>query len=425
MDYCARAAASLLLAFAALGHASEPLPRSEPSRRGIAAERLRAADDVVSESIRAGHYLGAVTLVARHGEIVSWRAHGRRALDDSQDLPPDAIFRIYSMSKPITSVAALMLMEQGKYQLDDPIGNYLPEMRELRVFAGGTVEKPELRKPSRPITVRDLFIHSAGFAVGGESPPAAVEMLTRANLHHSRDLRSYVTKLSTLPLAADPGTRFNYDGVQIVVLSRLIEVWSGQPFEEFLRQRLLQPLRMRDTGFSVPKEQRHRIAQMTSTDAQGRLIASPAYVGSVAGEPINPYPSGAGGLYSTAADYVRFCQMLLNGGELDDVSILRPDTVAMMMSNQLAHLQPPQTEFRPGEGFGLGAYVVVDEARRGRLGSVGQFGWFGAAGTYFVIDRKERLIALLMLQHLPQGLPQDPPKLSVPFYNRVYQSLIR
>jgi CubicO group peptidase (beta-lactamase class C family) len=138
----------------------------------------------------------------------------------------------------------------------------------------------------------------------------------------------------------------------------------------------------------------------------------------VAGEPINAYPSGAGGLYSTATDYARFCQMLLNGGELDGVKILSARTVDLMMSNQL------QSEFRPGEGFGLGGYVVVDEARRGRLGNVGQFGWFGAAGTYFVIDRKQQLIALLMLQHLPQGLPHDPPKLSAPFYNRVHQSLI-
>jgi CubicO group peptidase (beta-lactamase class C family) len=305
-------------------------------------------------------------------------------------LPTDAIFRIYSMTKPITSVAALMLMEQGKFQLDDPVGKYLPEMRDLR-----------------PITVRDLFIHTTGFAIAQEDPA-----------NDARDIRTYVTKLSRLPLAAEPGTRFNYDGRNTVALSRLIEIWSGQPFDLFLQERLFRPLRMHDTGFSVPKDQRHRIAQMTSSDAQGRLIASPAYAGVVAGEPINPYPSGAGGLYSTAADYARFCQMLLNGGKLDDVTILSGGTVDLMMSNQL------QSEFRPGEGFGLGGYVVVDEARRGRLGSVGQFGWFGAAGTYFIIDRKEQLIALLMVQHLPPGLPNDPPKLSVPFYNRVYQSLI-
>jgi CubicO group peptidase (beta-lactamase class C family) len=328
------------------------------------------------------------------------------------------------MSKPITSVAALMLMEQGKHRLDEPIDKYLPEMRDMRVFVGGTADEPQLRKPVRPITVRDLFIHSAAFAVGAESPPPAVAILERANLQHSRDLRSYVTKLSGVPLAADPGTRFNYDGVQTVVLSRLIEVWSGQPFDQFLQERLFAPLHMSDTGFSVPTAQRHRIAQMTSTDAQGRLVESPVYAGAVAGEQINPYPSGAGGLYSTAADYARFCQMLLNGGQLDDVTILSARTVDMMMSNHLGHLQPPQTEFRPGEGFGLGGYVVVDEARRGRLGNIGQFGWFGAAGTYFIIDRKEQLVALLMLQHLPQGRANDPPKLSAPFYNLVHQSLI-
>lgn len=370
--------------FAALAHSSEPPP-------------LSAADELVVESIEAGQYLGAVTLISRHGAIVSLQAHGRRELNSSEPLRADAIFRIYSMTKPITSVAALMLMEQGKFQLDDPVGKYLPE----------------LRRPGRQITVRDLFIHSAGFAVGGQDPGQG-----------ARDIRSYVAKLSSLPLAADPGTRFNYDGMNTVVLSRLIEVWSGQPFDVFLQERLLRPLRMHDTGFSVPKDQRHRIAQMTSSDPQGQLIASPAYAGIAAGEPINPYPSGAGGLYSTAADYARFCEMLMNGGRLDGVTILSRRTVDLMMSNQLAHLHPPQTEFRPGEGFGLGGYVVVDEARRGRQGSVGQFGWFGAAGTYFIIDRQQQLIALLMLQHLPRGLAQDPPKLSVPFYNRLYQSLI-
>jgi CubicO group peptidase (beta-lactamase class C family) len=388
---CAKAGASWMLAFAAVAHSSEPVP-------------LSAADEFVADAINAGQYLGAVTLIARHGAIVSLQAHGRRELVSSNALSADAIFRIYSMTKPITSVAALMLMEQGKFQLDDPIDKYLPEMRDLRV---------EQRKPVRPITVRDLFIHSAGFGVGGQDPG-----------QHARDIRSYVRKLSGMPLAAEPGSRFNYDGVNTVVLSRLIEIWSGQPFDVFLQERLFRPLRMRDTGFSVPEDQRHRIAQMTSTDAQGRLIASPAYARANAGEPINPYPSGAGGLYSTAADYARFCQMLLNGGELDDVRILRAKTVDRMMSNQLSHLHPPQTEFRPGEGFGLGGYIVLDEARRGRLGNVGQFGWFGAAGTYFMIDRKEQLIALLMLQHLPQGLPHDPPKLSAPFYNRVHQSLI-
>jgi CubicO group peptidase (beta-lactamase class C family) len=386
----AKASASWMLAFAAVAHSAGPSPFS-------------AADEVVAESIEAGHYLGAVTLIARHGAIVSLQAHGRRQLNSAEAMPTDAIFRIYSMTKPITSVAALTLMERGKFQLDDAIDEYLPEMHDVRV---------EQHKPVRPITVRDLFIHSAGFAVGGEDPG-----------QHAHDIRGYVTKLSTLPLATDPGTHFNYDGMNTVVLSRLIEVWSDQPFDQFLQERLFEPLRMHDTGFSVPTAQRHRIAQMTSTDAQGRLIASPDYAGVTAGEPLNPYPSGAGGLYSTASDYARFCQMLLNGGELDGVRILSARTVDMMMSNQLAHLDPPQTEFRPGEGFGLGGYVVVDQTRRGRLGSLGQFGWFGAAGTYFIIDRKEQLIALLMVQHLPQGLPRDPPKLTVPFYNRLYQSL--
>ena len=182
---------------------------------------------------------------------------------------------------------------------------------------------------------------------------------------------------------------------------------------------------MRDTGFTVPKSQRHRIAQMTSTDASGRLIAAPEYEGVEPGAALNLYPSGAGGLYSTAADYFRFAQMLLEGGELAGVSILGRKTVALMMTNQLGNLEPPQLEFRPGEGFGLGGFVGLDPARRQRLGSVGDFGWSGAAATYFTIDRREGLIAMLLMQHLPKGSPRDPPRLGNPFYTLVYQSLVQ
>jgi CubicO group peptidase (beta-lactamase class C family) len=373
--------------------------------------------------IDSGDYLGAVTLIARHGKVVDWRAFGHRDLARTEPMDPDSIFRIYSMTKTVTTVAVLMLMEDGRLSLDDPIAQFLPEFADMQVFTGGTADAPQLRQASRPITIRNLLIHAAGFAVGGKDAPEAVRILERADLGSSPDLRTYCERLSRVPLAVDPGSRFNYDGVQIVVLGRLIEAVAGVSFADFLHQSIFAPLSMVDTGFSLPAAKRGRLVEMTSTDRDGRLMVAPEYAGKRAGEMLNPYDSGAGGLYSTAADYLRFSQMLLNGGSLDGVTIIFGTTVGMMMTNQLGRLDPPATEFNPGEGFGLGGSVVVDVGRRGRLGSVGQFGWSGAAATYYTIDRKEGLIAMLLMQHLPQGLPEDPPKISATFYNLVYQSL--
>ncbi|MFC4309766.1 serine hydrolase domain-containing protein [Steroidobacter flavus] len=418
-------ALAAMMMFAAPALSQEDRSKARPSAEGISAERLQRVDAFIDAAIDKGQYLGAVTLIARHGKIVSWKAHGKRQIDAPDALDPNAIFRIYSMTKPIASVAALMLMEQGKFQLDDPVSKYLPEFAEVRVFTGGTADAPELRESKRPLTVRHLLIHAAGFTSGETTPPAVLDLIERAELNRAPDLQSYARALSKVPLAADPGARFSYDGVNTNVLCRLVEVWSGQRFDRFLQERVLAPLRMKDTGFTVPVEQRHRIVQMTSSDATGQLIPARSYEGVEAGVTLNPYPSGAGGLYSTAADYLRFAQMLLNGGELEGVSLLSSKTVALMMTNQLGTLEPPQLEFRPGEGFGLGGFVGVDSARRGRLGSVGDFGWSGAASTYFTVDRREGLIAMLMMQHLPEDSPKAPPRISGQFFNLVYQSLVQ
>jgi CubicO group peptidase (beta-lactamase class C family) len=428
----ARAAArGSWLALAAIAVFAQPVlsqeawPNSPPAAEGISAERLRRVDALIDATIDSGQYLGAVTLIARHGKVVSWKAHGRRDVSAMEPLDPSAIFRIYSMSKPIASVAALMLMEQGKFQLDDPVSNYLPEFAEMRVFSGGTVDGPELRAAKRPITIRHLLIHAAGFTSGETTPPEILQLIDRAGLDRAPDLQSYARALSSVPLSADPGARFSYDGVNTNVLCRLIEVWSGQAFDRYLQERIFAPLRMKDTSFTVPVSQRHRLAQMTSTDATGQLIPATSYEGIEPGAALNRYPSGAGGLYSTAADYLRFAQMLLNGGELDGASLLSRKTVQLMMTNQLGNLDPPQLEFRPGEGFGLGGFVGVDPVRRARLGSVGDFGWSGAASTYFTVDRREGLIAMLMMQHLPEGSPKAPPRISGQFFNLVYQSLVQ
>jgi CubicO group peptidase (beta-lactamase class C family) len=406
-------------------HAAPPLPAARPAAVEMSEARLRGLHQFMQGAIDSGDYLGAVTLIARDGKIIDWRAFGHRDLAKTSPMDPGSIFRIYSMTKTVTTVAVLMLMEEGRFTLDDPVGRFLPEFADLQVFVGGTADAPQMRPATRLLTIRHLLIHAAGFAVGGPDAPEAIKILERADLDRSTDLKTYCERLGRLPLAVDPGSRFNYDGVQIVVLGRLVEVIAGVSFDEFLQQRIFAPLGLRDTGFSVPEAKRSRIAEMTSTDRDGRLIAAPEYIGTQPGDMIKLYSSGAGGLYSTAADYLRFSQMLLNGGSLDGVSLLDRKSVELMMTNQLTRLDPPVTEHRPGEGFGFGGFVVVDAARRGRPGSVGQFGWVGAASTYYTIDREEGLIVMLLMQHLPQGLPRDPPKISGIFYNLVYQSLVK
>jgi CubicO group peptidase (beta-lactamase class C family) len=363
----------------------------------------------VQDAVDRGQYAGAVILITRNGHIVQSQAIGYRT---------DAIFQIYSMTKPITSVAALLLMEEGRLQLDDPVSRFLPEFARLQVLEGSGSSRPA----ARPITIEHLLTHTAGFAAGEKLSGPAVDRLNDARLDEAPSLAAYATGLAALPLANDPGVRFSYDGVNTEVLSRVIEVVAGVPFDRFIRERVLAPLRMLDTGFSVPADQRARIVEMTSTDETGRLVKASTGAKPL-GEMRKRDPSGAGGLYSTAADYLRFCQMLLNAGELDGVRILGRKTVELMMMNHLTQLSPPVNEFNDGEGFGLGGYVVLDPARRGQLGSVGQFGWSGAAATWFFIDPQEQLIAILMMQHLPRGLPHDPPRLGKPFNNLVYQAL--
>lgn len=414
------------LAFAlvtATAVAAPPLPAASPESQGMSTARLARMHEFVEGMTAHGDYLGAVSLIARNGRIVDWRAYGHRDLARTQQMPRDAIFRIYSMTKTVTAVAVMLLMEEGKFALDDPIATYLPEFRQARIYTGGTADAPVTRPAATPITIRHLLTHTAGFAVYGKDSDPALMLLERAHLAESRDLRDYTARLAPLPLAHEPGREFHYDGVPIQVLARLVEVRSGMTFDAFLRQRIFVPLGMSDTGFEVPLPQRARIADMTTTGPDGKLTAPASGTLVAAGERTNPYFSGAGGLYSTAGDYARFAQMLLDGGRLDGVSLLGRKTVDFMMQNHLTQLDGPLKESAPGEGFGLGGSVMLDVARRGRLGSTGQYGWSGAAGTYYTVDRQEKLVAILMTQHLPQGLPRDPPRISIPFYNLVYASL--
>ena len=389
----------------------------------FSADRLQRVDDFLGKATDAQGYLGAVSLVVADGKVVQSGAYGHRDLSRTSPMREDSVFRIYSMTKTVTTVAVLMLMEEGKLSLDDPVARHLPEFADLQVFDGGTADAPRLRPAEHKLTLHQLLTHTAGFAVaGGEE---ATRLLERADLHGSRDLAEFSRRLSKVPLAVEPGTRFNYDGTQIEVLARVVEVVSGQSFDAFVQQRILSPLKMHDTGFSVAADRRDRIVDITVMGADGKLVLDDGPSALHPGAMLNPYPSGAGGLYSTAPDFMRFCRMLLEGGSLEGVSLLGRKTVEQMRVNHLTFLDPPVTQFSDAEGFGLGGSVLLDPARKGRLGSVGQFGWSGAASTYFSIDPEERMISILLLQHLPNGAANDLPRLATPFYNLVYQALVR
>ncbi|TKR31021.1 beta-lactamase family protein [Luteimonas gilva] len=401
-----------------------PLPIAAPASAGFSAQRLESLHRFMGEATDAGGYLGGVTLIVRDGRIVDWRAYGQRDLARKEPMAKDSIFRIYSMTKTVASVAVLTLVEQGKIALEDPVSRYLPELSKMQVLAGGSADAPKLRPAAGPITIRQLLTHTAGFPAGLKGDEAAVKLQERIDPHAAADLRGFVERLSRTPLAADPGKRFGYDGASIEVLARLVEVVVGESFENYLQRRIFDPLKMRDTGFDIPVERRGRIADLTRMGDDGRLAIDPSRSAQYPGERLNAYASGAGGLYSTAGDYARFCQMLLNGGELDGASILGRKTVELMMQNHLTMLDKPVTQFSDAEGFGLGGYVVIDVAKRGQPGSLGQFGWSGAASTSYTIDPKEKMVAILMLQHLPrEDGRKDLPRIARNFYGLVYQAL--
>ncbi len=402
--------------------ASPPAPVPAHAGSEPVEGRFAALDVLLGAAVGNDGYLGAVAMVSDHDRPVYRGAFGAADLHGTP-LREDAIFRIYSMTKPITSVAALMLVEEGKLGLDDPVAKYLPAFTRMQRVAGGDIDAPVLVPVMRPLTIRHLLTHTAGFASGGADIRVASDLLQRQAAEQAPDLAGYAERVARAPLAVEPGTRFRYDGVNTEVLARVIEVAAGQPFTDVLQVRILSPLAMRDTGFDVPVAQRGRVMALTSVDADGRRVLADTPSARTPGVPLRAYSSGAGGLYSTASDYLRFARMLANGGVLEGKRLLRQETVATMMSDQLASFVPAVPAPEPGEGFGLGGYVVTQPSLSTRPGALGQFGWSGAASTYFTIDPSRKLAIVLMSQHLPvEGAPALP-KLSAPFYRQVYSAV--
>jgi len=377
---------------------------NRPEDAGFSSERLERAQRLLDSHVEKQLIPGAIVLVARRGRIVYQHAFGYQ--DRAKNLPmkPDALFRIASMTKPITSTAIMMLAEEGKIDIANPVSLYLPEFRDLKVGVekpNPATGKPELtlEAPIHAMTVQDLLRHTSGLTYGIFGNSEVDHLYQKANLFdQNQTLADLVTKLSKLPLAHQPGTVWEYS-LSTDVLGRLVEVTSGMVFDRFIAERITGPLRMPDTTFAL-------------SDAQAPRLA----LGSTAMPPVNRHPrylSGGGGLYSTAADYARFAQMLLNGGTLDGVRLLSPKTVALMTSDSL----PPNTERHTsvalilgavgplpemGYSFGLGFGVRTDAGRNPLPGSVGDYYWAGITGTYFWVDPQEKLLTVFMVQ-LPQA----------------------
>lgn len=388
-----------------------------------ARSRFSAAHRVVDTAVADGGHAGAILLVVRDGRVVDRHVAGFADVARTRPLRDDAIFRIQSMTKPVASVAALMLVESGAIALDDPVSRFVPAFAGVRVVDGGSVDAPVLRAPSRPPTVRDLLAHTAGIPAGLPGDDVAAALLAQANPHGAQSLEGFATRVATAPLAADPGTRFGYDGVGTEVLARVVEVAAGQPFAAFVAARILTPLGMKDTGFEVPNDQRHRVVELATVDASGRLVTAGASTAPPAGERMRPWDSGAGGLYSTAGDYSRFAAMLLGGGTLDGQTLLSPETFHLMTTDQLAALPPPHARPGTGEGFGLGVGIVRDPAMRRGAAPAGTFGWTGAMSTAFSVDPAHDVAIVLMQQWLPVDGHPGPAKLWRPVQDAVQEAV--
>jgi CubicO group peptidase (beta-lactamase class C family) len=356
--------------------------------------------------VDASKVAGANALVGRHSKVVYQDVYGSMDREAGKPMALDTIFRIYSMTKPIASVALMMLYEEGRFQLDDAASRYIPEFEDQRVLAGGSTEQPDLREPLRPATVRDHLMHTAGLPGLGRLPESPIAALYREAAlpgitAQGATLRDLIVKLGQLPLAYDPGTRWEY-GASTDVVAYLVEVLSGQRFDEFLRQRIFEPLGMIDTGFHVPASELQRFAANYRAGENGLELAD-APATSAFARP-QTYFSGVGGLVSTAADYTRFCKMLANGGELDGERILGPRTLQLMATNHLAggrdmkEMGGGSRIARPGMGFGLGFAVLLDPAAAGVIGTPGEYYWSGAANTAFFVNPAEDLFVILLTQ---------------------------
>jgi CubicO group peptidase (beta-lactamase class C family) len=379
---------TLLLSLALTTSAQAQFCFADPATKGFDSRQLEQIDQAMATHIDAGELVGGLGLVARNGKIVYENAWGLRDREKQLPMAYDTVFRIYSMTKPVTSVGAMILVEEEELGLDDPVAKYLPELANIPVLSWTSREPAEVPAKREP-TIRDLLRHTSGFTYGFFGNSEVDQRYTKAGvLLTDQTLADTVTKLSKIPLRDQPGTQWRYS-VSTDVLARVIEVVSGQTFDRFATERIFEPLGMRDTFFLVPDEKQPRLAQLYRPNGNGKLEPARPLHSYRFVNPANQFFSGGGGLCSTARDYLIFCQTLLNEGELDGTRVLRPETVREMHTNQL------DTNVRRTSGFQFGLGFAIEED--------GIYRWGGAAGTRFWIDPKNCLVLIYMVQIKPTG----------------------
>jgi len=396
-----------------------------PQEVGLSSARLERLRTVMQGYVDQGKLAGLITLVARRGKVAHFECFGMMDIEAGKPMRPDTIFRIYCMTRPITCVAFMMLFEEGRVLLNDPVSKFIPEFADLRIFVETSETGIIVTDMDREITIRDLLIHTAGLGYGLFEDTPVEDMYRAAGILSpivvlQVSFEEMIRKLARLPLAHQPGDRWRYSLAHDVI-GYLISVIADVPFDLFLQERLFQPLGMVDTGFFVPLCNLDRFAALYGPGEGGRLNLADKPASSPFLNP-NITPSGGAGLVSTTSDYLRFGQMLLNGGELDGTRLLSRKTVELMTANHLADELLPMhfgPDPMPGMGYGLGFGVCLDVAQSGILGSQGRFGWDGAAATYFWVDPKEELIGLMMLQLFIGEVPIEDL-----FQNLAYQAIV-
>jgi CubicO group peptidase (beta-lactamase class C family) len=424
-----RALAAILTAFIALTLTlTAAVPSGRPEDVGLSSERLSRINEVVQRYIASKEIAGAVTVVARRGKVAHFEAQGMTDLESKTPMRKDGIFRIASMSKPVTGVAILMLVEEGKVRLSDPVSRFIPEFKDTKVAVpkpgpegsapatgrgrGAPPQEITLVPATRPITVRDLLTHTSGLASGGAGSREANRIAPR---DPSENLAAHVPKLGGAPLDFQPGTEWRYSALAgIDTLGRIVEIVSGQTFDQFLRQRIFEPLGMKDTAFFPTDDRRPRVVSLYGRTPEGVLTKeeTPSWLTT------RTFFSGGGGLWSTPEDYTQFAQMLVNGGQLNGKRLLGPRTVELMGSNHVGELFAASGAGRRGMGFGLTVEVVMDPIAAGQRRSAGSFGWDGAFGTHFWVDPKEQIAGVLMIQRsVNAALNRD-------FENAIAQAII-
>ncbi|HXS90056.1 MAG TPA: serine hydrolase domain-containing protein [Steroidobacteraceae bacterium] len=409
-------ASFLLLVLLTCAAGAADLPTAKPESVGMSTQRLGKLKSEMQALVDRNQLPGVVTMVAKDGKVVEFDVAGKRDVESGAPLQKDSIFRIYSMSKPITGVAMMLLFEEGKWQLNDPVSKHIPEFANLKVAKvnpqNGSVTQVA---PDHPMTMRELMSHSGGLTYGVFGSTAVDKMYTDVNvLDRDATLQAMIDKLGKIPLLHQPGERWHYS-VSVDVQGYLVEKLSGQPFPEFLKQRIFEPLGMKDTAFYVPADKMNRFVSFYTYDKDRKFVAHPG-VPDFSKPP--GAPSGGGGMVSTAMDYMRFCQMLLNGGELDGHRLLSPLSVQLMRSNVLP---ASARTMGPGTGFGLDFAVVEDPVAAGGYGGEGTFYWGGYAGTWFWIDPVYNMIVVGMIQIRGDGSP-DVRGLS---RNLTYQAIVK